>query len=1401
MRYRQQYRRCGKNNCRVCAEGPGHGPYWYEVWREGGRPRTRYIGKDLPPDGDRIAKRSEEAPAILVAEGPLAPALPRAPGRAVVTSSRVIQPPTDTHLRILLLGQFRVEVEGSPIVEWRRQSAATLLKLLLLADQQRIRREAVMAVLRPSGTSDAARSAVATAIHALRHALEPSLPAGHPSRYIAQEGDVLTLLLGPEDFVDVLAFERALAAADTAADPLDALETAADLYGGDLLPEESSEWCLAAREAFRLRRHGALLALQEALTRHGRHDAAVAALHRLLTADPTQEEAAQRLMMLLARQGRRAEALRIYERVKQALRREVRAAPSVELEALARTLRAGDSLPRRARQSAFTAPTARAAAPADPRRGGPVLIGREAELTQIRACLDAARTGRGQLVLLTGEAGIGKTRLAEEVAEAANLLGFAVLWGRSGEGEHDVPYASFSEALRAFSRLRPTKALRRELQGAEAVLDLVPELATLVSLTPPAPLGNPGAERVRLWTGVRSLLAAASQSRPIALILDDLHWADEATLGLLAYLTRRSGDLRLLLMGTMRDDSPVAHPMRELILEGHRQGGVTTIELRGLLPEQVSTLAGRVLGAPLSFERAAALHAQCNGNPFFVTELATLLAARRQEGGTADRANPSALEGEEALPGTVRQTLARRLDRLEMNTRVLLRAGAVIGVRFSAEFVAILAGRDRVAAEDALDEAVASGLLREEAAGYVLVHNLLRRALYEELLPGQRRRLHERAGLELAARHEQGGIISAETVAYHFVRTSDRRRAAHWLERAGDHAATVHAPALAIQHFSQACDCLDDPVLPSHEAGHLDPEARATLARLRERLGDLRLLEGDYAAAQEDFARARTVAATPMAGAELWRKEGMTWEKRTEYDRALAAFDQAEAGCESDDPRTRMSFLSTLALNRGEIHLVRGEYAAALESAERALAMLGAECGDATVARAHNLQGRIACVRGEFDLAEERHRIALAIFERLQDMMGTALIWNSLGAVAWYRSEYRQAEQCYRETLALKERLGDQDGIAGTWNNLGLMAASRGDIDEAEECHRRALVIQERTGNQLAVAHSLNSLGLMAYQRCDYDNADSFYHRAFSILEESGDPSGLAHCQSSLALLAFDRGDYGTAERLCLAGLATSEQLQHPTSVAHGCVHLGEIAIARGELRQAQEWLDRGLRLGQEVGYDPAIADGWLQQGRLACEQGDYSAALRLWRRARRLIKRLGGVEEELITGLECVRAYILSGNTGRAARLFRVVSFDVERRGVGPAALQAVLVRAALAVAINDHGAAREAATRGLEVARVRGQRREEGLLLAILGRAALAAGDVREGEIRLREALNCLEAIGAALEAARVGLTLAESLLGPGGQPNPTEAQQLLAAAHGIFREQNAMADLVTCARLAGV
>ncbi|MGH2389808.1 MAG: ATP-binding protein, partial [Chloroflexota bacterium] len=778
------------------------------------------------------------------------------------------------------------------------------------------------------------------------------------------------------------------------------------------------------------------------------------------------------------------------------------------------------------------------------------------------------------------------------------------------------------------------------------------------------------------------------------------------------------------------------------------------------------------------------LHTQCNGNPFFVTELLALLAARRAEAGVeGDLADAEVLERDEALPSTVRQTLARRLDRLGMTTRVLLRTGSVLGLRFGADLVAALAGQDRIACEDALDEAVAAGLLQEEAmaagTGYVLVHSLLRRTLYEELLPGRRRRLHERAGQELAARHESRGSPSAETIAHHFVRTDDHARAAYWLAKAGDHAASLHASAPAIQYYVQACEHVASAATGGGELP--DP------ARLHERLGDLRLLEGEYEAARENFARAGAFGGSAEARAALWVKEGTTWEKRSDYDRALAAFNQAEGalgGAAPGEGGARRALVASIALRRGEVHFLRSDHAGALDSADLALHLLGEDAEHIGAARAHNLIGRVACLQGAYDAAEERHGRALVIFERLGDLGGAALCWNNQGAVAWYRSDYDLAEQCFRHCLALRERIGDQEGIAGAWSNLGLIAANRGDIAEAEARHRRALAIQERTGNLHAEAYSLSALGLMAYQRCDFAAAEAYYMRCLPVFEQIADRTGVAHVKHSLGLLAIDRGDYGAAECHVRESLVLHEQLGDPAGIAHQLLRMSVVAWARGDLDRAAEWLERAHHAAQEISYEPVLADAAFNLGRLAGERGDYQGAVRALRRAHRMIRRIGGVEEALLTMLECVHVYCLAGMAGRAARLFSAVDRAVARRGVGPATLKVMLTRAETALSLMESDRALAAAEEGLALARARGQRREEGLALTLAGRACLAAGKLNQGEQYLREGVQVLDGIGSALEMARARLALA-SALDAGAAGGPGEATALWVPAESILGE----------------
>jgi DNA-binding SARP family transcriptional activator/tetratricopeptide (TPR) repeat protein len=1384
VKYHRQYRRCGKPNCRPCTEGRGHGPYWYAYTREGGRLRGWYIGKELPPGvsasgdempvaadadgrdkGDPGQDKSFNAPPVPVPTADVAEAPPASTARPVDADSAVpgrVQ--VEAGLSIWMLGRFHVERGGVPIEDWRRQSAVSVLKRLLLADQRRLSREYLAQQLFPTTPTRVARAKLAAAVHALRVALEPALVGAAQSRYLVQEGETLELRLGSVDWIDLLAFEQALHEVECSGGSVARLEAAAALYGGDLLPEETAEWCLAPRQALQLRRHGLLLSLAEAQVLESKHEAALVTLTRLLTIDPTHEEAGRRLMALLDRRGRRAEALRVYQALKRALRRELHACPAPETETLAAALRAGENAPRR-RPNGLTHPDM--PAPAAPRAVAP-LVGRAEHLALLRAALLAARDGLGRSLLLTGEAGIGKTRLAEEAATIAAAHGFTVLWGRAGEGERHLPYMPIIEALRAYTRARPPRALRRELQDAQALVALLPELAGgLFGLAPPPPLGERPAERQRLWTAVTAMLAAAAESRPVLLILDDLHWADEATIGLLTFLVRRCRESRLLLLGTLREDPRADHPLRRLALEGTRDGSLELAPLSGLLPSEVAALVAQRLGAPLPPDQIAALHTQCNGNPFFIGELAALL--REQSAGGSGLTLPAILAGEGALPGTVRQTLTRRLDRLGNACRALLRAGAVIGGRFTEDLLAAVVEQEVSVVEDALDEAVSAGLVREgalaEGGGYVLVHALVRRALYEELMPGQRRRLHGRIAA-LLVQKAPNGSESLDLIAYHYARTHEHLLAAQWLERAGDKAAGFFAHATAIRHYTQARDHLST----GDQGGPIDEAKRCALARVAEKLGDLRLIEGEFAAAQEDFARARALAVAPDRRAELWRKEGLSWQQRGEYDRALSAFDHAlqpstERAGEAALPAT---ILAALEVSRGEVHFKQGDFGAAEAAARRGLAMLHAEPEGFATAQAHGLLGNVAAARGDLTGAEEYHLRSLAAYERHQAATGerhVATCWSNLARVSYRKGDLAHAADRLRRGMEVLERIGDHHGVATCLNQLGLVARRRGAPAEADMDHRRSLAIRERIGDQHGVASCWNNLGLVALDQGHYARAEEYFRLSLPIQERIGDQLGVAYAWNNLGHVAFRQAEYARAQEQYRQALALYERLGDEQAIAYCRVDLGAVALYRGSLDQAGKLLGAALAGFERIGDQEGLASAWTNLGALEAAIGKADAAAVLCRRARRLARRQAIPAEEALAALGEAEAYVYQSPLnprrlrisaaliGRAQALARTHGWALTTRHV-------LLLTAELQLRQGDLGAARAAAMEVLRLAEIGQARREASLARRLLGECTLEAGDRGAAAAELRAALEAQWELGLRLDAERTSVVLAKAL-----------------------------------------
>lgn len=529
-------------------------------------------------------------------------------------------------LRIELLGGFRITV-GSRVLDesdWYLRKAKSLVKLLVLAPNHRMHRGQIVDVLWPEFGPDSAANNLHKALHMARRALEPDLPTKTPSLYLHMSGEFVTLDSPYPLWIDVEAFRAAAERAALANDP-EAYEEALSLYTGDLLPEDRYEdWAIRQREQLQ-EAHGALLLdLADIREQRGEIDAAIEVLRQVVAADPAHEQAQGGLMRLLTQAGYRQLALRQYQQLRDALRRELDAEPDAGIQKLHQQILNGDLA---LHLHPVPAATSRETAVEDRS-----LIGREHELEALQASLDRLFAGRGGVVFVTGEAGIGKSRLVSEVAEQATRRGAIHMWGAAYKRKKPVPYGLFAVALEGFA-LRIAPETLEGLLGPSTVdiAPLAPAVCAALDLDPPAPLSDSAETRWRLRNALGDLFTRLCQDAPVVLVLEDLHAADEASLFLLDHLAHAVQDMPVLCLCTARsseiEDESALEDLHHK-LEGERVA--LSLPLRSLDWEEMATMAERLLGGSVDRPVLQTLEALAQGNPYYIHEVVAALRGRRR---------------------------------------------------------------------------------------------------------------------------------------------------------------------------------------------------------------------------------------------------------------------------------------------------------------------------------------------------------------------------------------------------------------------------------------------------------------------------------------------------------------------------------------------------------------------------------------------------------------------------------------------------------------------------------------------------------------------------------------------------------------------------------------------------
>jgi class 3 adenylate cyclase/DNA-binding CsgD family transcriptional regulator len=478
-------------------------------------------------------------------------------------------------------------------------------------------------------------------------------------------------------------------------------------------------------------------------------------------------------------------------------------------------------------------------------------VGRQRELETLHGAFDEACAGRGRIVMLAGEPGIGKTRTAQELAVHAAARDAMVLWGRCNEEAGAPPYWPWVQILGTALRDLDPDLLSGLGAIAGDIADIVPEIRELLpGLEPSARLGDPSEARFRMFESIRQLFESLSRRRPLLLVLDDVHWADAPSLRLLEFLAPELGGTRLLLVGTYRaTELSRQHPLSNALGGLARTPRFTRINLVGLSAEEVQAfVADAGTAAPSGL--APTLHSQTEGNPLFLREIVRFIeqsdAVRR-----ADGALPSAIR----IPEGVTEVIGRRLNLLSAGTNEVLALASVIGRDFSGEVLARAAAPlDEDALLEALDEAVAAHIIDETEPGqYRFTHNLVRMTLYDELRIARRRQYHRAVGNAVEALYRADLDPHLPELARHFQAAGGDAEG----ERAIDYAVRAARRADALLAFEDAAQFFETALDAEERRGAGD---RAARCRLLFELGDTLRKSGDLPRARATLLEAAETA-------------------------------------------------------------------------------------------------------------------------------------------------------------------------------------------------------------------------------------------------------------------------------------------------------------------------------------------------------------------------------------------------------------------------------------------------------------------------------------------------------------------------------------------------------------
>jgi DNA-binding NarL/FixJ family response regulator len=765
-----------------------------------------------------------------------------------------------------------------------------------------------------------------------------------------------------------------------------------------------------------------------------------------------------------------------------------------------------------------------------------VLIGREAELARILKALEAISAGHGRIVLLSGEPGIGKTRLAREAMARAVEHGATVLAGRSFEQQSSIPFFPFTEALADALATGPPELRDGAFQHWPELAYLIPDAAPQTTRGIPTP--DTQQTQLRIFRAATGFLHALSETAPLMVLLEDLHCADATSLGLLLYMGRHLATERILLLCTYRDvEVGRQHPLDETLRELDRERLVDEVQLRGLARDDTGTLVRlQLMDAPVSDELVTLVHGRTAGNPLYIEELLKAFADRGALTNIGTHARGKSLADVE-VPRSVRSVIGGRVARLRFGAQELLHLASVIGQEFELDVLLAASEEPEAAVLEHLDASLAARIVEQRDAQhqrFAFAHALIQETLYAEIPLHQRRRLHRLVGDALEASRSDQSTIASE-LARHFLAAGDSSRAVRYAIAAGEQAAARYAHVEAANNYEIARDLLLD-VGDQAQAAQVEYQ-------LANELYDLNRLQDALDKYESALARFEQLADTD-GQAFVHSGIGRLFQGRYDMVSALAHLDEALRLWPANREDAE---LGRLLIGAARARFYAGEWRSRRPLVDRAVA-LAERLGDPALLA----QALCELAVAQHVESDPRPRSVFELFDRAEALARPVAAWRVLHGIYLAR--------------AIQEDIG-------------------GYLEESLASHQHAVEAAERAGETARLVFALHTIATSQILIGDWEQGRIAARTALQL-----DPDRLLQAVPGAALLSWMEGQHELALRHLHTYVAGGRRRSDHQSVAHGLRWLADFLLQLNRVAEAEPAAREAAQLMRpDTGFDAVM--------------------------------------------------------------------------------------------------------------------------------------------------------------------------------------------------------------------